>query len=109
MLVALAVGRRDGELQTVGARRGRLVGQGIADAKPLALGDGHLPLGLKHIGVGEGEHHQPLAILPADPTFDRLCQRLQDILTGEGIPTQQALKNLEKVRREHFQELYGKE
>ena len=52
---------------------------------------------------------EALMLVPADPTFDRLCQRLQDNLTGEGISTEQALKNLEKVRQQHFQELYGKE
>ena len=52
---------------------------------------------------------EALMLVPADPTFDRLCQRLQDILTGEGISTKKDLKNLEKIRREHFQELYGKE
>lgn len=52
---------------------------------------------------------EALMLVLADPSFDRLCQRLQDILTGEGISTKQALKNLEKIRREHFQELYGKE
>ena len=52
---------------------------------------------------------EALMLVPADPTFDRLCQRLQDILTGEEISTERALKNQEKVRQRHFQELYGKE
>jgi len=50
-----------------------------------------------------------LMMVPADVALNRLCQRLQDILAGEGISTKQALKNLEKVRQRHFQELYGKE
>jgi bifunctional DNA-binding transcriptional regulator/antitoxin component of YhaV-PrlF toxin-antitoxin module len=50
-----------------------------------------------------------LMMVPADVALDQLCQRLQDILAREGISTKQALKNLEKVRQRHFQELYGKE
>lgn len=52
---------------------------------------------------------EALMLVPADPTFDRLCQRLQDILTGEEISTERALKNQEKVRQRHFQDLYGSE
>ena len=48
-----------------------------------------------------------LVMVLADPTLNRLCQRIQDILAGQGISTKQALKNLEKVRREGFQRLYG--
>jgi bifunctional DNA-binding transcriptional regulator/antitoxin component of YhaV-PrlF toxin-antitoxin module len=50
-----------------------------------------------------------LIMTPADVALTQLCQRLQDILTGEGISTKQALKNLAKIRERHFQELYGKE
>lgn len=50
-----------------------------------------------------------LMLVPADVALNQLCQRIQDILTGQGISTKQALKNLEKVRRQQFQELYGKE
>ena len=46
-----------------------------------------------------------LMIVPVDPTLDRLCQRIQDILAGQGISTKQALKNLEKVRQRRFQRL----
>jgi bifunctional DNA-binding transcriptional regulator/antitoxin component of YhaV-PrlF toxin-antitoxin module len=52
---------------------------------------------------------EALVMVPADPTLNRLCQRIQDILTGQGVSTKQAVKNLEKVRRRHFQDLYGKE
>lgn len=51
---------------------------------------------------------EALMLVPADPVLNRLCQKIQDILTGQGISTKQALKNLEKVRRRHFQDLYGK-
>lgn len=50
-----------------------------------------------------------LMLVPVDVALNQLCQRIQDILTGQGISTKQALKNLEKVRRQQFQELYGKE
>lgn len=50
-----------------------------------------------------------LMMVPADVALNRLCQRLQDILAGEGISTKHALKNLEKIRERHFQELYGNE
>ena len=50
-----------------------------------------------------------LMLVPADVALNQLCQRLQDILAGQGISTKQALKNLKKVRQRHFQELYGKE
>jgi len=50
-----------------------------------------------------------LMMVPADVALNQLCQRLQDILAGEGISTKQALRNLEKVRQQQFQELYGKE
>jgi len=50
-----------------------------------------------------------LIMVPADVALNQLCQRIQDILTGQGISTKQALKNLEKVRQRQFQELYGKE
>lgn len=48
---------------------------------------------------------EALVMVPADPTLNRLCQRIQDILAGQGISTKQAVKNLEKVRQRHFQEL----
>jgi bifunctional DNA-binding transcriptional regulator/antitoxin component of YhaV-PrlF toxin-antitoxin module len=50
-----------------------------------------------------------LMIAPAEVALTQLCQRLQDILAGEGISTKQALKNLEKIRERHFQEVYGKD
>lgn len=50
-----------------------------------------------------------LMLVPVDPTLDRLCQRIQDILAGQGISTKQALKNLEKVRQRRFQRLYGEQ
>lgn len=50
-----------------------------------------------------------LMLVPVDVALNQLCQRIQDILTGQDISTKQALKNLEKVRRQQFQELYGKE
>ena len=49
-----------------------------------------------------------LKVVPVDPTLDRLCQRLQKNLEGEGITLEKALKNLPRVRRQLFQELYGK-
>lgn len=50
---------------------------------------------------------EALMMIPADPLLNRLCQKIQDILTGQGISIKQALKNLEKVRQRRFQELYG--
>ena len=50
-----------------------------------------------------------LMVAPAEVALTQLSQRLQDILAGEGISTKQALKNLEKIRERHYQELYGKE
>jgi bifunctional DNA-binding transcriptional regulator/antitoxin component of YhaV-PrlF toxin-antitoxin module len=49
-----------------------------------------------------------LMVVPVDPTLDRLCQRIQKNLEGQGITLEQALKNLPRVRRRLFQELYGK-
>lgn len=49
-----------------------------------------------------------LMVVPVDPTLDRLCQRIQKSLEGEGITLEKALKNLPRVRRQLFQELYGK-
>jgi len=51
---------------------------------------------------------EALMLVPADPILDRLCQRIQENLTGQGITLEQAQKNLERVRRRRFQELYGK-
>ncbi len=48
-----------------------------------------------------------LMVVPVDPTLDRLCQRIQKSLTAQGITLEQAQKNLERVRRRRFQELYG--
>ncbi|HXG18880.1 MAG TPA: AbrB/MazE/SpoVT family DNA-binding domain-containing protein [Methylomirabilota bacterium] len=50
-----------------------------------------------------------LMMAPADVVLTQLSQRLQDILAGEGITLEKALKNLPRVRRRLFQELYGKE
>jgi bifunctional DNA-binding transcriptional regulator/antitoxin component of YhaV-PrlF toxin-antitoxin module len=49
-----------------------------------------------------------LMVVPVDPTLDRLCRRIQKNLEGQGITLEQALKNLPRVRRRLFQELYGK-
>jgi bifunctional DNA-binding transcriptional regulator/antitoxin component of YhaV-PrlF toxin-antitoxin module len=49
-----------------------------------------------------------LLVVPVDQTLDRLCQRIQENLRGQGITLKQAQKNLERVRRRRFQELYGK-
>lgn len=49
-----------------------------------------------------------LMMVPVDPTLDRLCRRIQENLEGQGITLEQAQKNLERVRRRRFQELYGK-
>ena len=49
-----------------------------------------------------------LMVVPVDPTLDRLCQRIQENLTEQGISLERAQKNLERVRRRRFQELYGK-
>lgn len=49
-----------------------------------------------------------LMVVPVDPTLDRLCQRIQENLASQGITLEQAQKNLERVRRRRFQELYGK-
>jgi bifunctional DNA-binding transcriptional regulator/antitoxin component of YhaV-PrlF toxin-antitoxin module len=48
-----------------------------------------------------------LMMVPTDVALSKLSRRLQEILAGEGISTKQALKNLEKIRERHFQELYG--
>ncbi len=69
MAVALLVGRGDGELQAVGAGRGGLIGQRVANAEPLACGNRHLPLGVQYVAVGKGQHHQSRAILLAHPAF----------------------------------------
>jgi bifunctional DNA-binding transcriptional regulator/antitoxin component of YhaV-PrlF toxin-antitoxin module len=49
-----------------------------------------------------------LMVVPVDPALDRLCQRLQKNLEGAGVTLEKALKNLPRVRRQLFQELYGK-
>jgi AbrB family looped-hinge helix DNA binding protein len=49
-----------------------------------------------------------LMVVPVDPTLDRLCQRIQENLRGQGITLKQAQKNLERVRCRRFQKLYGK-
>jgi bifunctional DNA-binding transcriptional regulator/antitoxin component of YhaV-PrlF toxin-antitoxin module len=49
-----------------------------------------------------------LMIVPVDPALDRLCQRIQENLTKEGVTLEQTQKNLERVRRRRFQKLYGK-
>jgi hypothetical protein len=45
-------------------------------------------------------------IVSSDLTLDHLCQRIQEALAGQGISVEQALKNLERVRRHRFQRLY---
>ena len=37
-----------------------------------------------------------LMVVPVDPTLDRLCQRLQKNLEGEGITLEQALKKISR-------------
>lgn len=49
-----------------------------------------------------------LMLVPVDPALDRLCRRLQENLEGEGITLEQVQKNLPRVRRRLYQELYGK-
>lgn len=49
-----------------------------------------------------------LMLVPADVALNQLCQRIQDNLTTHGITLERAQKNLERVRRRRFQELYGK-
>lgn len=51
---------------------------------------------------------ETLMVVPCDVTLFRLCERIQDALTGRGISVRQALKNLARVRRRRFQRLYGK-
>ena len=51
---------------------------------------------------------ETLMVVPFDVTLDRLCERMHDALAGRGVSVAQALKNLAKVRRRHFQRLYGK-
>jgi len=51
---------------------------------------------------------EALMVVPPDLTLNQLCQRLQEALAGQGVSVEQALKNLEKVRRRRFQSLYGK-
>jgi len=49
-----------------------------------------------------------LMVVPSDIALDRLCNRIQGALAGEGISTEKALKHLPQVRRRRFQRLYGK-
>jgi bifunctional DNA-binding transcriptional regulator/antitoxin component of YhaV-PrlF toxin-antitoxin module len=51
---------------------------------------------------------ETLMVVPSNISLDRLCDRIQEALTGRGISVGQALKNLAKVRRRRFQSLYGK-
>ena len=51
---------------------------------------------------------EALMVVPHDQTLNHLCQRIQAALAGRGISVGQALKNLEKVRRQRFKSLYGK-
>ena len=51
---------------------------------------------------------ETLMVVPTDLTFDHLCERIRQALTGRGIPVGQALKNLTSVRRRRYQSLYGK-
>jgi bifunctional DNA-binding transcriptional regulator/antitoxin component of YhaV-PrlF toxin-antitoxin module len=51
---------------------------------------------------------ETLMVVPFDVNFNRLCERIQNALTGRGISTIKALKNLPQVRRRRFQRLYGK-
>jgi bifunctional DNA-binding transcriptional regulator/antitoxin component of YhaV-PrlF toxin-antitoxin module len=49
-----------------------------------------------------------LMVLPSDVTLDHLCERIQDALAGRGISSDQALKNLARIRQRRFKRLYGK-
>ncbi|MBM4255960.1 MAG: AbrB/MazE/SpoVT family DNA-binding domain-containing protein [Deltaproteobacteria bacterium] len=49
-----------------------------------------------------------LMMVPADLTLDRLCRRIQEALMSQGVTLEQAQKNMERVRRRRFQELYGR-
>jgi bifunctional DNA-binding transcriptional regulator/antitoxin component of YhaV-PrlF toxin-antitoxin module len=51
---------------------------------------------------------EALMVVPSDQTFDHLCQRIYAALARKGVSVEQALKNLEKVRRRRLQRLYGK-
>lgn len=50
-----------------------------------------------------------LRVSPTEAALNRLSRRLQEALAESGISPEQALKNLEQVRRRRrFQRLYGK-
>lgn len=51
---------------------------------------------------------ETLMVVPPDASLFRLCERIQDALTGRGVSVEEALKNLEKIRRRRFRRLYGK-
>lgn len=45
---------------------------------------------------------------PEEMELERLSRVIQDALAERGITLRQALKNLERVRKERFARLYGK-
>ena len=51
---------------------------------------------------------ETLMVVPTDKALDRLCERIQGALTGQGISMKKALNRLPQVRRRRFQRLYGK-
>lgn len=51
---------------------------------------------------------EALMVVPSDLSLNHLCQRIQEALAGQGVSVEQALKNLKRVRRRRFQNLYGK-
>ncbi len=55
------------------------------------------------IEVGSG-----LMLVPPDAALDILSRRVQAALASQGITVEDALRNLPKVRKELFTELYGK-
>jgi bifunctional DNA-binding transcriptional regulator/antitoxin component of YhaV-PrlF toxin-antitoxin module len=55
------------------------------------------------VEVGNG-----LMLVPPDPGFDALCETLRATLARKGITARTLLRDLPKVRKQLFDERYGK-
>jgi bifunctional DNA-binding transcriptional regulator/antitoxin component of YhaV-PrlF toxin-antitoxin module len=64
-------------------------------------------------GLGKGsrmlavEVADGLVLIPSDDALERLSERLQTALARHGVTADQAVRNLDKIRRRRFQRRHG--
>jgi bifunctional DNA-binding transcriptional regulator/antitoxin component of YhaV-PrlF toxin-antitoxin module len=64
-----------------------------------------LAKGSRMVAVEVGE---ALVLLPPEAALEHLSRRIQTALAQCGVTTEQALQNLDRIRRRRFRRLHGK-